>query len=54
LHPSVSCLDLAVRRTAFGRALRSSTGPDVTAVVRWVTGLTQDRPIDEHEDRKRV
>ncbi|WP_305849804.1 YlxR family protein [Phycicoccus sp. HDW14] len=54
LHPSVSCLDLAVRRKAFGRALRASTGPDVTAVARWVTDLTQDRPNDEHEDRKRV
>ncbi|WP_307835866.1 YlxR family protein [Phycicoccus sonneratiae] len=54
LHPSVSCLDLAVRRKAFGRALRASTGPDVSEVVRWVADLAQGEPTDQHEDRKRV
>ena len=52
LHPVVSCLDLAVRRRAFGRALHSSTPPDHTAVADWVRGLTQtNRPS---KNRKRV
>ncbi|MGG5260947.1 YlxR family protein [Phycicoccus avicenniae] len=54
LHPDVSCLDLAVRRRAFGRALRSSTGPDVTQLAGWVEDLTQGTPSEKHEDRKRV
>ncbi len=54
LHPSVSCLDLAVRRRAFGRALRSSTGPDTTAVARWVEDLAQENRHREQENRKRV
>ncbi len=54
LHPDVSCLDLAVRRKAFGRALRSSSGPDTTLVARWVEGLAQGQPSEEIEDRKRV
>ena len=47
LHPDVSCLDLAVRRKAFGRALRSGVGPDVSLVAGWVEGLSQGRPTTE-------
>ncbi|NHI19147.1 YlxR family protein [Phycicoccus endophyticus] len=54
LHPSVSCLDLAVRRRAFGRALRSAAGPDTTQVARWVESLAQGQPSQMHENRKRV
>ena len=32
VHPDPACLDLAVRRRAFSRALRSEVAPDVTAV----------------------
>jgi predicted RNA-binding protein YlxR (DUF448 family) len=32
LHPDPACLELAVRRRAFSRALRSEVAPDVTAV----------------------
>jgi predicted RNA-binding protein YlxR (DUF448 family) len=49
LHPDVSCLDLAVRRKAFGRALHSSAGPDTTEVAGWVADLAQaDRQRNTH------
>lgn len=35
LHPSASCLALAVKRRAFGRALPGAT--ETTAVERWFT-----------------
>ncbi|PKW25811.1 YlxR family protein [Phycicoccus duodecadis] len=54
IHPSASCLDLAVRRKAFGRALRSSTGPDTTSVAERVAALVQEQPSVELRDRKRV
>ena len=53
LHPVVSCLDLAVRRRAFGRALRSSTLPDPTAVDDWVRAHEQGQP-SESKNRERV
>jgi uncharacterized protein len=53
LHPDLSCLDLAVRRRACGRALRSSTSPDHTAVDDWVRAHEQDQP-SESKNRKRV
>ncbi|GAA1761024.1 hypothetical protein GCM10009712_07010 [Pseudarthrobacter sulfonivorans] len=34
LHPSETCLALAVKRRAFGRALNGATG--ATAVERWI------------------
>lgn len=52
LHPSTTCLDLAVRRRAFGRALRSSTPPDHTAVSDWVEAHAQEhRQITEARER---
>ena len=53
LHPDLSCLDLAVRRRAFGRALRSSAPPDHTAVGDWVRAHEQEPP-SESKNRKRV
>ena len=53
LHPVVSCLDLAVRRRAFGRALRFSTPPDHSAVTDWVREHEQEPP-SESKNRKRV
>jgi predicted RNA-binding protein YlxR (DUF448 family) len=54
LHPDVSCLDLAVRRKGFGRALRSSTGPDTSLVAGWVADHAQVEPSENHPHRKRV
>ncbi|MBC9821415.1 YlxR family protein [Terrabacter sp. MAHUQ-38] len=34
LHPTPECFELAVRRKAFGRALRLQTAVDVSAVAR--------------------
>ena len=34
LHPTPDCLELAVRRKAFGRALRLQAAIDVSAVAR--------------------
>jgi len=34
LHPDLHCLELAVKRRAFGRALRTAAAPDASAVVR--------------------
>ena len=45
LHP--------VRRRAFGRALRSSTPPDHTAVDDWFRAHLQGQP-SESKNRKRV
>ncbi|MEQ3538562.1 YlxR family protein [Pseudonocardia tropica] len=36
LHLSTGCLDRAERRSAFARALRVRSAPDVTAVRRWL------------------
>ena len=33
LHPEQACLDAAIRRRAFARALRITGSPDITAVV---------------------
>ncbi|MGL4178811.1 MAG: YlxR family protein [Dermatophilaceae bacterium] len=54
LHPDVSCLDLAVRRRAFGRALRSGVAPDVSSLAAWVESLAQREPSHHHQHRKRV
>lgn len=39
LHPTAACYDLAVRRKAFGRALRDPRGPDPAAVGMYVASL---------------
>ena len=39
LHPVDECLEQALRRRAFGRALRVSAAPDPTAVTEYVAGL---------------
>ena len=54
LHPVSACYDLAVRRRAFGRALRVTTALDSAPVAAYLdalpgtTGTTStDRPSDE-------
>ncbi|MCF6387990.1 YlxR family protein [Mycobacterium sp. MBM] len=39
LHPDQHCLDAAVRRRAFVRALRITGSPDTSAVVEYVSAL---------------
>ena len=43
LHPDPACLELAVRRKAFGRALRADVMIDVAALRAWVES-EHDRP----------
>lgn len=38
LHPDLHCLELAVKRRAFGRALRTAAALDASAVVRHLEG----------------
>ncbi|MBI3226209.1 MAG: YlxR family protein [Mycolicibacterium cosmeticum] len=43
LHPDQQCLEAAMRRRAFVRALRITGSPEVSAVVEYVEGI---RPAD--------
>jgi uncharacterized protein len=49
LHPTSACYDLAVRRKAFGRALRAPTGLDSAPVAAYLTTLdtAPHRPTDQ-------
>ncbi|HET7668016.1 MAG TPA: YlxR family protein [Mycobacterium sp.] len=55
LHPTRACLDAAIRRRAFARALRITGSPDITAVVEHFTGVEALEPpgnrtgSEEHE-----
>jgi predicted RNA-binding protein YlxR (DUF448 family) len=42
LHPTTACYDLAVRRRAFGRALRVTTGLDAAPVASYLASLDTD------------
>jgi predicted RNA-binding protein YlxR (DUF448 family) len=42
LHPSGDCLDQALRRRAFGRALHRSVALDPAALTAYVEGLASD------------
>jgi predicted RNA-binding protein YlxR (DUF448 family) len=44
LHPDPQCLHTAIRRRAFGRALRITGSPDLTAVTEYVEGSRGARP----------
>ncbi|WP_442952950.1 YlxR family protein [Pedococcus sp. 5OH_020] len=62
LHPTGDCLDQALRRRAFGRALRVRAAPDPEAVAAYVKGVDRDHEQDVHQappsiahgNRKRV
>ena len=41
MHLTAECLNLAVRRRAFGRALRVSGGPDISALDQLVGSMTE-------------
>ncbi|HET6732414.1 YlxR family protein [Mycobacterium sp.] len=55
LHPDQECLDAAIRRRAFVRALRITGSPDMTAVIEHVSAADkQEKPgertgSEEHE-----
>ena len=52
LHPDPQCLDAAIRRRAFGRALRITGSPDTSAAVEYINTLEApgDRTgSEEHE-----
>ncbi|WP_407664598.1 DUF448 domain-containing protein [Mycolicibacterium anyangense] len=40
LHPDDRCLEAAIRRRAFARALRITGSPDPTAVVEYLSAAT--------------
>ncbi|HYO34007.1 MAG TPA: YlxR family protein [Nocardioidaceae bacterium] len=46
LHPSLACLDLADRRSAFPRALRLEGPLDVSAIRSWISTRSQSSPGD--------
>ena len=54
LHPTAACYELAVRRKAFGRALRKSGGRvpgklESAAVGEYITGLAPEQTEDREE-----
>ncbi|UDY22571.1 YlxR family protein [Nocardioides sp. Kera G14] len=50
LHPTTECYDLAVRRKAFGRALKLGEGPSSAPVGEYVAAAgTFDPPDQESE-----
>ncbi|MEO3757415.1 YlxR family protein [Mycobacterium sp. B14F4] len=46
LHPDPQCLDAAIRRRVFVRALRITGSPDVTAVVEHVSAVSSAEAPD--------
>ncbi|WP_460466636.1 YlxR family protein [Calidifontibacter terrae] len=54
LHPQSHCLERALQRRAFRRALRATSEPGVDSLVEWVAhhvSSPDDAPV---ENRKRV
>lgn len=47
LHPEQECLDAAIRRRAFVRALRITGSPDMTAVIEHVSAADKPEPPGE-------
>lgn len=54
LHPTTECYDLAVRRKAFGRALRVPAGLDSAAVGEHIAARVATPQTEHHntEDRE--
>ncbi|MFV1361982.1 YlxR family protein [Mycolicibacterium elephantis] len=51
LHPDPQCLEVAIRRRAFGRALRITGSPDLTAVIEYVSAASSAEPADPPGNR---
>ncbi|MDY6998263.1 MAG: YlxR family protein [Actinomycetota bacterium] len=55
LHPDPECLHAAVRRRAFGRALRITGSPDITAVTeRFAHGQRPDAAVTREQVAKNM
>jgi predicted RNA-binding protein YlxR (DUF448 family) len=52
LHPDPQCLDAAIRRRAFVRALRITGSPDMTAVIEHLSTVTSAQVPDTTGDRQ--
>jgi uncharacterized protein len=50
LHPTGECLEQALRRRAFGRALRTSAAPDPAALVAHLEALASGHPQGTEKD----
>jgi hypothetical protein len=51
LHPDPVCLDAAIRRRAFARALRITGSPDITAVLEHVGAVSSTDALDAPGNR---
>jgi hypothetical protein len=51
LHPEPACLDAAIRRRAFARALRITGSPDITAVIEHVSAVRGTDEVDAPGNR---
>ncbi|HXL60439.1 MAG TPA: YlxR family protein [Mycobacterium sp.] len=51
LHPELACLDAAIRRRAFVRALRITGSPDITAVLEHVGAGSSTDALDTPGER---
>ncbi|MFC3778003.1 YlxR family protein [Mycolicibacterium holsaticum] len=51
LHSDPQCLEAAIRRRAFGRALRITGSPDLTAVIEYVSAARSAEPADPPGNR---
>ena len=51
LHPDPRCLDAAIRRRAFARALRITGSPDLTAVLEHVGAVSSTDALDAPGNR---
>ena len=51
LHPTQACLDAAIRRRAFARALRITGSPDITAVIGHVSAVGGTDELDQPGNR---
>ena len=52
LHPTTVCYDLAVRRKAFGRALKAPAGLDSAAVGSYLADITKNQAHQDTEHRE--
>ncbi len=52
LHPTIECYDLAVRKKAFGRALRADSGLSSVPVGEYLTALNENQQDDHPTTRE--
>jgi predicted RNA-binding protein YlxR (DUF448 family) len=49
VHPTSACVDKAIARKAFGRALRIAAQLDTDPVQTWIT-KTDQRSLETHDE----